>query len=88
MIITAKYDSKCPHCGNQIQIGQEIDWHKGAKAIHAECLRLIEMAENKAIQHDYPAAWGKQPGVDYPEPQKKSSKQKTTPPFVDDLLNF
>ena len=89
MIIVAKYECKCPHCGLQIKIGHKIDWHKGEKAIHVECLRRIEMAEKKAIQHDYPKSWCKQPGVDYPEPAKKCRiKQKTTPPLVDDLLNF
>ena len=89
MIIVAKYECKCPHCGLQIKIGHKIDWHKGEKAIHVECLRRIEMAEKKAIQHDYPAAWGKQPGVDYPvEPKRSTAKKKITPPFVDDELNF
>ena len=88
MIIVAKYESKCPHCGNQIKIGHKIDWNKGAKAIHVECLRKIEVAENKAVQHDYPPAWGKQPGVDYPEPKRSTAKKKITPQFVDDELNF
>ncbi|HLF66418.1 MAG TPA: hypothetical protein VI522_02255 [Gammaproteobacteria bacterium] len=89
MIIPARYASRCPHCGNQIQIGQEIDWHKGAKAIHVDCLRKIEVAEKKAVQHDYPAAWNKQPGIDYPvEPRSSTAKKKITPPLVDDDIPF
>jgi len=89
MIIVAKYASKCPHCGNQILVGHKIDWNKDEKAIHAECLRKIEVAEKKAIRHDYPPECGKQPGVDYPaEPAKKKIKQKTTPPLVDDEIPF
>ena len=37
MIIKAKFNSKCPVCGKEIQIGQEVSWNPGSKATCPEC---------------------------------------------------
>lgn len=29
MIITAKFESTCPHCGEKLSVGQEVSWVKG-----------------------------------------------------------
>jgi hypothetical protein len=37
MVITAKFDSKCPCCGLAIQVGSKVNWSRGVKASHASC---------------------------------------------------
>jgi len=37
MIIKAKFASTCPVCGKTIEIGDEIEWEPGKKAIHLAC---------------------------------------------------
>jgi hypothetical protein len=37
MIITAKYTSTCPACGQPCLPGQPVNWRKGAKATHEKC---------------------------------------------------
>jgi len=37
MIIKAKFNSKCPVCGKEIQIGQEVSWNPGSKATCHSC---------------------------------------------------
>jgi len=37
MTITAKYASKCPHCGQTIQPGEQVEWTRGTPAAHTRC---------------------------------------------------
>lgn len=37
MIITAKFSSTCPKCGQYIDVGSKVEWSKGAKAVHVKC---------------------------------------------------
>lgn len=37
MTITAKYQSQCPHCGRTIRPGEQVDWVRGAPAVHVAC---------------------------------------------------
>ena len=37
MVITAKFNSRCPRCGQFISTGDEIEWERGKKATHAKC---------------------------------------------------
>jgi hypothetical protein len=37
MVISAKFASTCPKCGQPIRMGTRIDWSKGCKAKHVEC---------------------------------------------------
>lgn len=39
MTITAKYPGKCGSCGQQISVGQEIEWTRGAPSRHTDCQR-------------------------------------------------
>lgn len=38
MIITAKYASTCPTCKSAINVGDKVEWTKGAKAQHVSCV--------------------------------------------------
>lgn len=49
MIIKARFGSKCPKCGQTINVGDEINWEKGQKATHAKCPTKAEKA-----QYDFP----------------------------------
>lgn len=44
MQITTQYASTCPACGNQINVGDLIEWVRGQKAIHAVCPPKVETA--------------------------------------------
>lgn len=37
MIINAKFTSQCPACGGAIDIGERVEWTKGARARHVVC---------------------------------------------------
>lgn len=37
MVITAKYASTCPDCGNTIREGSKVQWERGQKARHVSC---------------------------------------------------
>lgn len=37
MLITAKFNSTCPKCGQYINVGTQVNWEKGQKATHAKC---------------------------------------------------
>ena len=37
MEITAKFNSMCPTCGNQISAGEKCEWERGQKAKHIKC---------------------------------------------------
>ena len=37
MKIRAKYQSRCPACDSTINVGDEVEWSKGTKAVHAAC---------------------------------------------------
>ena len=37
MVIRAKFNSRCPRCGNFINAGDEIEWERGKKATHVKC---------------------------------------------------
>ncbi len=39
MLITAKFASTCPVCGQAIAIGEKVEWGKGQKASHITCKR-------------------------------------------------
>jgi hypothetical protein len=65
MMIIAKYAELCPQCGLQIHVGNQIEWTKGQKGIHVECLEKITVTESGAIKREYPKEWGRKEGVDY-----------------------
>ena len=44
MVITAKFNSRCPRCGQFISTGDEIEWERGKKARHVECPNLSAIA--------------------------------------------
>ena len=37
MTITAKFPSRCARCNGAITVGQQIDWVRGEKPMHAGC---------------------------------------------------
>lgn len=37
MVIRAKFNSRCPKCGNFINAGDEVNWERGSKATHVTC---------------------------------------------------
>lgn len=37
MVITSKFASVCPGCGNRIEVGTKVEWDKGSKARHVAC---------------------------------------------------
>ena len=37
MVIRAKFNSRCPKCGNFINAGDEVNWERGSKATHVKC---------------------------------------------------
>lgn len=37
MVIRAKFNSRCPKCGQYINAGDEVNWTKGEKATHVTC---------------------------------------------------
>jgi DNA helicase-2/ATP-dependent DNA helicase PcrA len=39
MRIKAKFSSRCPECGKQIEVGDWVEWVKGGKATHTECAK-------------------------------------------------
>jgi hypothetical protein len=38
MLITAKFASVCPTCGQPINVGSRVEWSRGAKAVHQACV--------------------------------------------------
>lgn len=49
MVIRAKFNSRCPSCGQFISAGEEIEWERGKKATHVEC-----PSTPKTADHDGP----------------------------------
>jgi hypothetical protein len=41
MTITAKFTSRCPVCGGQIQPGDRVEWQRGEKARHLKCEKPV-----------------------------------------------
>ena len=37
MVITAKFDSRCPNCSRAIKSGEKVEWSRGNKAAHVTC---------------------------------------------------
>ena len=37
MVITAKFASSCPKCGQPISVGSKVEWNKGSRAAHVSC---------------------------------------------------
>lgn len=64
MIIKAKYVSRCELCGEQIEVGSNIFWEKGAQAVHAEChadAKTNEASPIKPVQPGTVARFKKPP---------------------------
>lgn len=49
MIITARFKSECPTCGETIRKGEQIEWTKGKPAKHTRCAP-------RESQEDYPCS--------------------------------
>ena len=45
MLITAKFPSWCPECHKPIAVGHKIEWQKGSKAKHPECIKAAPTEE-------------------------------------------
>ena len=54
MTITAKFNSKCPICGKQIQAGSKVQWQPGQKAT---CINCTESAGTPAQSNTTTDNW-------------------------------
>lgn len=52
MTITAKYPGICPVCGNAILRGDRIEWRRGVKPRHAECVADFQGIRYQGIPGD------------------------------------
>jgi hypothetical protein len=50
MIISAKFSSVCPDCGQRIAVGAKVNWSRGAKARHVNCPIATEGSPSAASE--------------------------------------
>lgn len=61
MIISARFSSTCPVCGSYIDVGDKIEWSRGARACHEACangpVRAASRAPAPKASSTEPAPW-------------------------------
>ena len=61
MTITSKYPGRCRVCGERYQVGERINWIRGAQSAHAGCVlkatqeSTLPVPEMDALQDGIPA---------------------------------
>jgi len=64
MIITARFSSTCPKCGQFIDAGSKVEWSKGSRATHVKCPTATSTPKPKAVSTPKPAVKKSLPSVE------------------------
>lgn len=84
MTITAKFNSICPKCKQQINAGEKVYWQKGKKAKHIECMspkekmdmrkKLIGEAIDKGLRDEELLKVVEEANTTYPMTEEESNQ--------------